>query len=173
MVTQQRKSVVPDFQTVLLPLLRLAADGKEHSLSEALEKLAQTFSLDQSALSQLLPSGRQRTFDSRVGWAKTYLTKAGLIESTGRARFRITQRGLELLRTNPSTLNVSVLRRFPEFREFYQGTRGQRDEHAQEELSNEGAATPEELIESSYQALQRALAQDLLERVKQAPPRFF
>jgi len=67
---------VPDYQSLMLPLLRFAADGHEHRLSEAIEILAQQLHLDDQDRKELLPSGRQRKFDNRVHWARTYLAKA-------------------------------------------------------------------------------------------------
>ena len=96
---------VPDFQSVMLPLLRLASDEQEHALREAIDALANEFSLTESERKELLPSGRQATFNNRVGWARTYLTKAGLIELPKRGHFRITPRGLEALKKNPPKIN--------------------------------------------------------------------
>ena len=109
---------IPDYQTVMLPLLRLAADGEEHSLREAIERLADEFGLNEEERKELLPSGSQARFDNRVGWARTYMKKAGLVDSPRRGHFRITARGLEALQENPKTINVKFLERYPEFQEF-------------------------------------------------------
>jgi restriction system protein len=87
---------IPDFQSMMLPLLQLASDGQEHSLSEAADALAGYFELPDEETKELLPSGKQSKFDNRVGWARTYLKQAGLLESTGRGLFRITDRGLDV-----------------------------------------------------------------------------
>ena len=84
---------IPDYQTVMLPLLRLAADEREHFVREAVEELAREFKLSEEERKELLPSGGQATFDNRVGWARTYMKKAGLLESPRRGYFRITRRG--------------------------------------------------------------------------------
>src|SRR5215210_8667092 len=109
---------IPDYQTVMLPLLRLAANGEEHSLRDAIEKLADHFHLSEEERKQLLPSGAQATFDNRVGWARTYMKKAGLLESPRRGYFRITDRGLQALEQKPETINVKFLEQYPEFLEF-------------------------------------------------------
>ena len=85
----------------MLPLLKITGDRQEHSLGEVIDTLALQFELTDADRQEILPSGRQGKFDNRVGWARTYLKKAGLVESTGRAKFCITDRGLEVLRSNP------------------------------------------------------------------------
>jgi len=92
---------IPDYQTVMLPLLRLAADGKEHKVREAIEDLADSFALTEDERKELLPSGGQATFDNRVGWARTYMKKAVLLESPQRGYFKITDRGIQALKMNP------------------------------------------------------------------------
>ena len=92
---------IPDYQTVMLPLLRLAADGKEHKVREAIEDLADSFALTEDERKELLPSGGQATFDNRVGWARTSMKKAGLLESPQRGYFKITDRGIQALKMNP------------------------------------------------------------------------
>lgn len=109
---------VPDYQTVMLPLLRFAADEKEHSVREAIEELADQFNLSEEERKELLPSGRQATFDNRVGWARTYMKKAGLLESPRRGRFKITSKGLEALEKNPQEINVKFLEQYPNLLSF-------------------------------------------------------
>jgi len=106
---------VPDFQSVMLPLLRLASDEQEHALREAIDALANELGLTESDRKELLPSGRQATFNNRVGWARTYLTKAGLIELPRRGHFSITPRGLAALKTNPPKINIAFVEQYPEF----------------------------------------------------------
>src|SRR5260370_34225149 len=88
---------VPDYQSLMLPFLKIAADGSEHHLSEIIETLAQQFDVSDQDRKEMLPSGRQQRFDNRVRWACTYLAKAHLVTRTGRSRFRITERGIEVL----------------------------------------------------------------------------
>ena len=86
---------IPDFQTVMLPLLTLVGDDAEHSYREMFESLAQHFKLSDEERAELLPSGTQARFVNRVRWACNYLRRAGLLESTGRGRFRIADRGIK------------------------------------------------------------------------------
>jgi len=161
---------VPDYQTLMLPLLKVAGDGQEHALSEVIESLAAQFNLTPDERNQLLPSGRQPIFENRVGWARTYLKKAGLLETTARGKFRITPRGLQILENNMTRIDVKFLAQFPEFVEFR--LRSPKSD-AQQTVEEEEPDTPEETLEQGYQNLRRALAQELLERVKSSPPRFF
>jgi restriction system protein len=165
---------VPDFQSFLLPVLRIAADGEVHSLASARTRIADEFGLSQEDLGELLPSGRQARFDNRVAWAKSYLQQAGLIESPRRAHFRITDRGRELLRTNPDRIDIALLEQYPEFRAFRDGD-GRTSEvgGTGTEASAKATETPEELLEQAYSRIRSELAADLLARVKQAPPSFF
>jgi restriction system protein len=113
---------VPDFQSLMLPLLKITGDGNEHTTSEVIETLARQFGLDENDRDELLPSGKQRKLDNRVNWTKTYLQKALLLTSTGRSRFRITERGHKVLRESPISLNVKYLNQFPEFLAFHTAT---------------------------------------------------
>lgn len=158
---------IPDYQSFMLPLLKISSDGQQHSLREVAESLALHFELTDEDRKELLPSGRQAKFENRVGWAVTYLKKAGLLESTGRGKFRITKRGSKVMRSSPPAINTKLLKQFPEFLEFQSLSR---QENKQEE---ESSRTPEEVLEDSYQDLRRDLAQELLERVKSSLPRFF
>ena len=137
-------------------------------MAEAVTGLATHFRLSDQERSQLLPSGRQPTFDNRVAWALTYLSKAGLLERTGRGRFQITQRGVDLLAESPTTIDYKFLMRYPEFQEFRLASVAKPSEGSAAE-----AQTPEESLETSFQTLKRSLAQELLDRVKKCPPRFF
>jgi restriction system protein len=110
--------MIPDYQTLMLPLLRLAQDGQEHRIRDVIEPLAKQLGLTADDLAEMLPSGRQPVFNNRVHWAKTYLAQAKLLEITRRAHFRITDRGREVLRENPHRIDVRLLERFPEFNEF-------------------------------------------------------
>lgn len=161
---------VPDYQSLMLPLLKLASDDKEHTLAEAIDVLGAQFKLTEEEKRELLPSGRHAKFENRVGWARTYLKKAGLLESTGRGKFRITQRGLEVLKSKPQRIDVKYLSQFPEFIEFR--TIVPTDEEPRHE-EPKTSQTPEEVLEASYQALRKTTAQELLDRVKQCSPRFF
>jgi restriction system protein len=164
---------IPDYQTVMLPLLRLAADGEEHSLREAIERLADEFGLNEEERKELLPSGSQATFDNRVGWARTYMKKAGFVDSPRRGHFRITARGLEALQENPKTINVKFLERYPEFQEFR--TRSTPKAHKSGGIKGEvpPEQTPVEAIETAYETIRSGLVGELLEQVMGCSPDFF
>lgn len=175
---------VPDYQSCMLPLMQLASDGQEHSLNKTVDALAQQFHLTDGERDEMLPSGRQAKFDNRVGWARTYLTKAGLLAATGRGRFRITPRGMEVLVQQGASINTKFLYQFPEFREFQRKTskgNGAAAEQPSAQLSPANGAdtvadlqqTPQEVLETSYQSLRRTVAEEVLERVKGSSPRFF
>jgi restriction system protein len=162
---------IPDYQSIMLPLLKFAGDGEEHSLREAIEDLADEFSLTDEERKELLPSGRQATFDNRVGWARTYMKKAGLLESTKRGYFQITERGLDVLKQNPPEINNAFLRQFPEFVEFQTPKQRKVEEDTEQDISE--TRTPEEEIESAYQGVRQELATELLQTIKSCSPTFF
>ena len=169
---------VPDFQSLMLPLLKIAGDGNEHTTSEVLESLAQQFGLVEGDRDEMLPSGKQRKFDNRVNWTKTYLQKALLLSSTGRSRFRITERGITILKNNPLTINIKFLNQFPEFLAFHTATNSKEGKtngttSSSQEIVEKTSQTPQEILEISYQNLRQTLAQELLERIKNNTPRFF
>jgi restriction system protein len=126
----------------------------------------------------MLPSGKQRKFDNRVSWARTYLQKAQLLSHTGRSKVRITERGLQVLKDNPAYINTKFLKQFPEFLAFHtatgdKGSAGEENNHLTQENLEKTSQTPQEILETSYQSLRQTLAQELLERIKQGPPKFF
>ena len=111
---------VPDFQTLMLPLLKLASGAQRHTLAEAVEQLAEEFQLSDDDRTQLLGSGQTRLYN-RVGWTTTYLKKAGLLQAVGPGRFQLTDRGRDVLAGRPAAIDVAFLERFPEFSEFRKG----------------------------------------------------
>jgi restriction system protein len=165
---------IPDYQSIFLPLLKLAGSGGEVSLAEAKDELAKQFRLSEEDRKALLPSGRQFLFDNRVGWARTYLKKAGLIEYVGKGYFRITDRGKEVLGENPDKLNVKYLKRYPEFLEFATAKKKSKERSEKVTMDDEtDAITPEEKLEYSYQSIRDELAQELIKQVKSCSPAFF
>jgi len=164
---------VPDFQSVMLPLLQYAGDGEEHSHRETIEALSETFKLSQEERKELLPSGRQPIFDNRVGWAKTYLAKAGLLDTTRRGYFKISRRGRDTLKEKPRKINIRYLEKFEEFKEF----RDKKSEKPadKKKIANEepGDRTPEESLESAYQNLREELVEELLKTIKDSSFSFF
>ena len=163
---------IPDYQACMLPILRFLGDRQEHSLREAEESLAQHFGLTPAEQAALLPSGQQAIFKNRVGWARTYLKKAALIESPKRGVFRITARGLETLTLNPTRIDSKFLEQWPEFIEFRDAAKpnGAPLQHLETPLAG---MTPEEAIEQAHQSMREQLAQELLTRVLACSPTFF
>ena len=165
---------IPDFQTIMLPLLDLAGDGETRQIRKPVDILAQHFALTDDETRELVPSGRQPRFHNRVSWARTYLAKAGLLESPKRGYFSITDRGRDVLTGKPSEINIKFLEQFEEFKSFRQLRRALAPPVDATELG-EGisADTPEETLQAAYLELRKNLADDLLEEVKKSPPGFF
>lgn len=161
---------IPDYQTIMLPLLKFLGDKKEHSTREAIEILANQFNLSPEERRELLPSGQQAIFNNRVGWARTYMKKATLIDSTRRGFLIITQRGLDTLGKKPKKIDVNFLEQFKEFREFRAIRREKQTEQTEIE---EQTKTPEEILSNVYQNLRNNLAKDLLQQIKNSPPSLF
>jgi restriction system protein len=159
----------------MLPVLQASSKG-EVKIGELVEQLADEFKLTEAERRQLLPSGRQTTFANRTHWAKTFLSKAGLIESTRRGFFQITDRGKKVLGENPSRIDIRFLSQFDEFKEF---RRADRDENETVQVDNLVSAvqsttqTPDELINSLYQEIQKGLRKELLSRILGSSPHFF
>lgn len=168
---------IPDYESVMLPLLRLLANGEERVSDEYVEELAAHFQVSPEERRELLPSGRQAIFVNRVGWAATYLSKAGLNERTARKRVRITERGRRALAQQRDRIDNEYLAQFPEFIEFRRRNRRDNGQKSENDETAGGSSdpplSPDEMLEASYQRLRQTLAQDLLERVKQASPTFF
>ena len=109
---------IPDYQTIMLPILQLAADQQEHKFSDCVQSLADKFLLTDEEKSELLPSGTQAVFNNRVGWARSYLKQAGLLASPKRGYFRVTEQGLKLLSEHPKKINSALLERYSAFQKF-------------------------------------------------------
>lgn len=163
---------IPDYQSIMLPLLKYADDQQEHSLRQAIEALADQVGLTPEERNKLLPSGRQATFDNRVGWARTYLKKAGLLKSTRRGYFQITDRGLQVLAKKPDAISAKFLTQFEEFQEF-QNLSKKDDSPVTEGGDTDNSQTPEELLEQSVQQINDSLATELLQTIKDCSPAFF
>ncbi|MBU0674097.1 MAG: restriction endonuclease [Proteobacteria bacterium] len=163
---------VPDFQSFFLPLLKLSADGETHSLKDSYTAMAEVFKLSDDDLAEMLPSGKQTTFKNRVAWANVYLAKALLLERPKRGFFRITERGKELLRANPTTLRVKQLKEYSEFVDFHT-TGNKQDKVIDTSSDDERTSTPEEVFESAYQELRNSLASELHAHILSNTPEFF
>ncbi len=167
---------IPDYQTLMLPLLKAVADDGEHRVADVMEHLAQEFQLTQEKRLQLLPSGMQATFANRIGWAKSYLVQAGLLESTKRGYFKITPRGHQVLSNNPLRVDNDYLLQFDDFVSFR--NRGKTSEVVSgstgvETSEQDKTQTPDELIRTTVKQIDAALAKDILDRTISASPAFF
>lgn len=168
---------IPDYQTLMLPVLQLAADETEHKFSQAVEILADKFNLSAEERNELLPSGSQAVFNNRVGWARSYLKQAGLLQSPKRGVFIITPKGLELLSKKPSKIDISVLEQFPEFVEFKNRKKDKIENNSQSIIEThtyqDTTQTPEDSLASAYNKLRMALESEVLISVKETSPSFF
>jgi restriction system protein len=164
---------VPTYDQLMFPLLQFAGDRKEHHIREAIEALANYLDLSEDERSELLPSGKQRKLDNRVQWAKVYIKKARLVESTGRGLFRITDRGISVLNGGVENLDNEYLKHFPEFVDFITPTRSSDDFTPEDLPLIDHSKTPKELIDSVFQGIRVELADELLEYVLAASPVFF
>lgn len=162
---------IPDFQSVMLPLLKLASDEQEHLPREAADVLAKQFALSDTERAELLPSGMQPVFNNRIGWARTFLKQAGLLDSPRRGVFKITNDGKKLLAEKPTRIDMKLLERYESYRAFrLRGKRSNASATLVEELPSE---TPEDAMAAAYQRLRAELESELLEQVMAASPAFF
>ena len=161
---------MPDFQSVMLPLLKLSGDGQEHVMATAIAALADEFQLTAEQRAELLPGGGQRRFHNRVYWAAAHLRAASLISSPTRGRFRVTDQGKSVLAAPPPKITMAFLLQFPGYAEFKGGGSGGGTPAAT--VPAEGPQTPDEVIAAAFKALNEELASELLERVKKNPPDF-
>jgi restriction system protein len=169
---------IPDFQTVMLPILKSVNDQQEHATRDVIDALAGEFRLSDEERMELLPSGQQRTFDNRVHWAISYLKQAGLLERPRRSVFHITERGLQVLSQSPARIDINFLSQYPEFREFRERSRRVRNGHVTDnghitDVEPDPQQTPEELLENGYQRIRLELAQELLSRIMGCSSSFF
>ena len=158
---------IPDFQSFFLPLLKIAEDGKEHSLREAREAIAEKMGLSEGDRQELLPSGTQPKFDNRVAWTKSYFVQAKVLETPKRGYFRITERGRDLLNQGHERIDVKVLKQFPEFVEFH-GSKPSKPDPV-----DPSTETPEEALQSAYESIRGDLIGQILAQIKSNSPKFF
>ncbi len=156
----------------MLPLLELAADGREHNIRDAISQLADRFDLSETERKAVVPSGLEPVFANRVHWARTYLKKALLLETPRRAHFQITDRGREALSQNPLELNVSFLKKYPEFEDFF-GSKSTPAIKEDGHQTPDTEQTPEETMADGYLRLRQQLESGLLAQVRLNSPEFF
>ena len=160
---------VPDYQSFMMPVLRYAQDEKTHTTSQAYEDLSSQMELSEEDRAEMLPSGTQQVYKNRIGWALTYLKKAGLLFSDKRGQFQITDLGKDILKRGINKLDNEYLKQFESFNDF------QSREHTNRNDSNLSASeqTPDEAIESAVTEMNDSLSSELLERIKNNSPAFF
>lgn len=161
---------IPDYQKLMLPLLKLLANGQELHFSPLVNILSDEFNLSDEERKQLLPSGQMTTIKSRSGWARTYLKKAGLIEQPKRGYVKITARGLGVLEKNLAQIDNKFLEQYPEFIAFRDAGKSEIEPQVPNLISD---TTPEESIENAFFNLNSQLSSDLLEIIKSSTPSFF
>lgn len=161
---------IPDYQTFMKPLLQFLSDGRVYSLSQCMNHMVNLFKISEKEQHELLPSGKQSIVSNRIGWARTYLKKAGLIEVPKRGCSNITEKGLELLKQNPDKITNKTLKQYPEFLEFFDKVRNSKKDQPTEEDKEK---TPEEELEESFENLKKELEEELLSKVKSCTPQFF
>jgi restriction system protein len=168
---------IPDFQSLMLPVLSVAANAAngEIRIGDVIDRLAEELGLTPEERAQLLPSGTQGTFANRVHWAKFHLSKAGLIENTRKGYFKITPRGQQVFESKPARIDMNFLGQFEEFENFRRGS-GQETIEAQQPSATTFAnqtQTPDEIMRAAHRQIEVSLAQELLDRIRGAPPDFF
>jgi restriction system protein len=162
---------IPDFQTIMLPLLELLKDGSPHHVQELRPVLENHFRLTEEERNEILPSGGQKRFDNRIGWARTHLKKAGLIANPQSGIYQITERGKKVLDSGPAKIDLHLLDQFEEHLEFRK--RKPTAPGVNQAESEQSSQTPKEMLEKAYQTLRSSLAEELLEKIHQASPTFF
>ena len=163
---------IPDYETLMLPVLKLAGDGKEHALREATDIVIREFSLTEQEQKRLLPSGTKRVIDNRTGWAATYLKKCKLLKSTKWGHFEITERGIEVLNHNPPKIDSHFLQKFPEYHEFKKRKKKNKKKIEKSHETDE-SRTPEEILGEVYEELNQSLVEELISKIKDSSPSFF
>lgn len=164
---------IPDFQTLMLPVLKAVSDHQQHAMKDIVEQLAIEFALTEDEKSELLPSGTARTFNNRIAWAASHIKKALLISRPKRGYIEVTARGLDVLKSNLPSINMKFLEQFPEYMEFRNSGSDNVSEASSTITEVSQKNTPEELLANTVRDLDAALAYDLIEAIKSSSPSFF
>ena len=164
---------IPTYEECMLPLMKIAEDGEEHLFKEAIDILINQFNLTDKEKQELLPSGSVFVINNRIGWARTYLTKAGLLLKTRRGHFRISEEGKKFLQKNPECINIKMLKEYDSFNEFQATKETNNNESTQTSHNIEQSITPHELLESGYLSIKNELADELLSTIKNISPSKF
>lgn len=164
---------VPKYDELMKPLLIAVSDGETYKIKDVTARLAQQLNLFSEDLAEMLPSGRQTVFKNRVGWAKTYLKKAGLLESPARATIVITNAGKQVVADNPEKIDSKYLEQFPSFVDFASAPEPLDDSNPASEVPKPSDLTPDDQLEDAYKEINDSLASDLLSEVLKIPPYTF
>jgi restriction system protein len=166
---------IPDYQAFMKPVLQFLADGKEHPHRECALHVKKIMKLSEEDVQQLLPSGQQTLFANRIGWARTYLSKAGLISVPKRGHAVITEKGKAFLKKNPPKITSDTLKQFPEFLKFVNPGKkaAEKSSDSQSNNSLNGEKTPEEELEAIHEKLKTDVEDELLVKLKESSPEFF
>ena len=157
---------IPTHDKLILPFLQILVDRKEHEITEIRNILAKEFNLTDNDLAEEIPSGGKK-FAGRVGWARTYLKGAKLIDSPKRAHFVINERGVKALEDNPSNI-LNYLKQYPEYLEFMGITKKNNFEKQVETI--ESSETPDEMLSRAQKTYNDNLQSELLSKLKQVDP---
>jgi len=161
---------VPDFQSMFVPFLRILSDGYEHTTKGMAEDVAKHFGLSKDDCEEMLPSGNQRRLSNRIGWARTHLKHALLIEYINRGVMKITERGQQLIATNPSALTLRDLDKIPEHNDWFHKKSSGKDEIEDITTTITDGLTPVERISGLTKSLNLQLADELLPIVRKMDP---
>ncbi len=163
---------VPKYYEMYHSFLQSLSDGEEHPYSDVKKKVIEDFKLTDTELAELLPSGKQPVFSNRIGWCRTYLKKAGLIESPTKAHFMITKSGREVLKSGREITN-EILREFPSFVKFIDSDTKKIKDSSEKKESLNNDETPQETLERVYGELNNVLKDELITRIHEKSPDFF
>lgn len=144
---------IPDFQKLMLPILKVAGDGQEKRIGDVINLLANEFGLTEEERRQLLPSGKGKSFANRANWAKTYLVQAGLLEATKRAHFKITERGRKALAGGLPRIDIDYLSQFSEFIQFRERGRISNDSETTSPIDAVKVPIPAQTPDEFFEAL--------------------
>ncbi|WP_443658820.1 winged helix-turn-helix domain-containing protein [Dialister hominis] len=164
---------VPKYDELMKPLLVAVSDGETYKMKDVTALLAEQLNLSSDDLAEMLPSGRQTVFKNRVGWAKTYLKKAGLLDSPARATIVITNAGKQVVADNPEKIDSKYLEQFPSFVDFASAPEPLDDSNPASEVPKPSDLTPDDQLEDAYKEINDSLASDLLSEVLKIPPYTF
>jgi len=166
--------MIPDFQTLMRPVLESCAKG-ERRIGDVIEEMSDFFALSPEEREEMLPSGRQARMANRVHWARGYLKQAGLVRPTRRGYIEITDEGRGVLANGPERITMKYLERFPAYLVFQSRGKGSSDSMtvANEPVRLSQDATPDETLAAAHMELQEALSADLLDALRNGTPKFF